>query len=88
MQMQWFTKITNDEYYGKLGFNSTKIIGYKEAYPDLIERKKQTGFEKVDLLINEVESFLKTKYKGLPYRQTVDRTIAEFQLEITGRAYE
>jgi hypothetical protein len=88
MQMQWFTKITNDEYYGKLGFNSTKIIGYKEAYPDLIERKKQTGFEKVDPLINEFESFLKTKYNGLPYRQTVDRTIAEFRLEITGCAYE
>ncbi len=81
-QMQWFDKITNDEYYGKLGFNSTKIIGYRETYPDLIERRKQTGFEKVDLLINEFELFLKTKYKGLPFRQYVDRTIGELRTEI------
>lgn len=81
-QMQWFGKITNDEYYGKLGFNSTKIIGYRETYPDLIERRKQTGFEKVDPLINEFELFLKTKYKGLPFRQYVDRTIDELRTEI------
>lgn len=81
-QMQWFNKITNDEYYGKLGFNSTKIIGYRETYPDLIERRKQTGFEKVDPLINEFELFLKTKYKGLPFRQYVDRTIDELRTEI------
>lgn len=81
-QMQWFDKITNDEYYGKLGFNSTKIIGYRETYPDLIERRKQTGFEKVDPLINEFELFLKTKYKGLPFRQYVDRTIDELRTEI------
>lgn len=81
-QMQWFDKITNDEYYGKLGFNSTKIIGYRETYPDLIERRKQTGFEKVDPLINEFELFLKTKYKGLPFRQYVDRTIGELRTEI------
>lgn len=81
-QMQWFNKITNDEFYGKLGFNSTKIIGYRESYPDLIERRKQTGFEKVDSLVNEFELFLKTKYKGLPFRQYVDRTIDQLKAEI------
>jgi hypothetical protein len=51
----WFNKLVNDEYYGKLGSNSTKILGYREAYPDLIDRKKQTGFEKIDHLINDFE---------------------------------
>jgi hypothetical protein len=84
MQMKWFNKIINDEYYGKLGFNSTKIIGYREVYPDIIERTKQTGFEKVDPLINEFESFLHTKYSGYPYRQSVDRTITDLTTEILG----
>jgi hypothetical protein len=53
-------------------------------YPDIIERKKQTGFEKVDPLINEFETFLQTKYKGLPYRQLVDRTFAELTTDILG----
>lgn len=83
-QLNWFKTITNDEYYGKTGFNSTKIIGYREAFPELIDRKKQTGFEKTDLLVNEFESFLQTKYNGLPYRQSVDRTITELTTDILG----
>lgn len=75
MRTEWFTKLVNDAYYGKLGSNSTKLIGYREAYPDLIERKKQTGFEKIDFLTNEVELFLKKKYNGLPYRGYYDRSI-------------
>lgn len=81
-ELEWFKKVTNDEYYGKLGFNSTKIIGYREAYPDLISRKKQTGFEKTDHLVIEFESFLKKKYNDLPYRQSVDRTIHQLKAEI------
>lgn len=87
-QMQWFKRLVNDEYYGKLGFNSTKLIGYRETYPDLIERKKQTGFENTDLVINEFELFLQKKYNGLPYRQSVDRTLDELWVEITGHSYE
>ena len=64
------------------------MIGYREVYPDMIERKKQTGFEKTDLLVNEFELFLKEKYNGLPYRQTVDRTLNELWLEITGSNYQ
>jgi hypothetical protein len=82
--LDWFKKLINDEYSGKLGINSTKIIGFREMYPDIIERKKQTGFEKVDTLINEFELFLKTKYKGLPFRQYIDRTIHQLSIEITG----
>ena len=83
-KLEWFRKIIDDKYYGKIGFNSTKITGYREAYPDLIERKKQTGFEKVDPLIDEFELFLQTKYKGLPYRQSVDRPITNLTNEILG----
>jgi hypothetical protein len=88
LNTKWFRKLVNDEYYGKLGSNSTKIIGYRESYPNLIERKKQTGFEKTDAMINEFEYFLTQKYKGLPYRQTVDRTLNELYLEITGSNYQ
>ena len=84
MNTTWFPNLVNDKYYGKLGSNSTKLIGYREAYPDLIERKKQTGFEKTDSLVNEFESFLNKKYKGFPYRQSVDRTITELKNEILG----
>ena len=81
-ELKWFRKIINDKYYGKLGFNSTKIAGYREAYPDLLARKKQTGFEKTDLLINEFEVFLQKKYNGFPFRQYVDRTVRQLREEI------
>jgi len=84
---KWFRKLVNDEYYGKLGSNSTKIIGYREAYPDLIERKKQTGFEKIDNLVQEMEQTLIKKYNGLPYRGYVDRPLNNLYLEITGMNY-
>lgn len=83
MNTVWFNKLVNDEYYGKTGSNSTKLIGYREAYPDLLARIKQTGFEKIDHLVNDFEKFLQKKYNGLPYRQTVDRSISEMRAEIT-----
>jgi hypothetical protein len=87
-ELEWFRKIIDDKYYGKLGFNSTKIAGYREVYPELLDRKKQTGFEKIESLINEFELFLQKKYNGLPYRQFVDRTLDDLWLEITGQSYE
>lgn len=83
MNTVWFNKLVNDEYYGKTGSNSTKLLGYREAYPDLLARIKQTGFEKIDHLVNDFEKFLQKKYNGLPYRQTVDRSISELRAEIT-----
>ena len=83
-QLKWFKQLVNDEIIGKLGLNSSKLSGFREAYPDLITREKQTGFEKSDELINEFESFLKQKYKGLPYRQLVNRTLDELLTEIIG----
>jgi hypothetical protein len=85
MNTIWFNKLVNDKYHGKLGSNSTKIIGYREAYPDLIERKKQTGFEKIDFLVEEVEQSLYKKYNSLPYRGHVDRSIDDLYIEIQGR---
>ena len=83
-KLDWFNKLTNDKYYGKTGINSTKILGYREYFPELIERKKQTGFEKIDIIIDEVEQSLMKKYNGLPFRGIVDRSLSELVEEITG----
>jgi hypothetical protein len=82
--LNWFQQLINDGYPGKLGINSTKILGFREMYPDIIERKKQTGFEKIDELVAEVQHVLKNKYNGLPYRQQIDRTITQLYNEIKG----
>jgi hypothetical protein len=84
LNTKWFNKLISDQYYGKMGSSSTKIIGYREAYPDLIDRKKQTGFEKIDSLAEEMEQHLVKKYGGLPYRGAFDRTVVELQTELIG----
>lgn len=82
LNTNWCKKLVNDEYYGKLGTNSTKLLGYREAYPDLISRVKKTGFEEVDTsLIDEFEKYLETKNHGLIYRQVFDRSISELNAE-------
>lgn len=83
-KLNWFNKLINDEYYGKLGINSTKIFGYREYFPELINRSKQTGFEKIDIIVDEVEKSFIKKYNGLPYRRYVDRSLSELRKEITG----
>lgn len=87
-KLQWFQKLISDHYYGKLGVTSTKILGYREAYTDLLERKKQTGFEKIDTLIDEFEKHLINKYNGLIYRGTHVRTLDQLWTEITGNTHE
>lgn len=82
MQTDWFKNLTTDKYYGKLGSNSTKILGYREAYPSLIDRTKKTGFEKIDTLVAEVETVLINKFNGLPYRNTCDRKIQDLMDEL------
>ena len=84
LNTNWFNKLVNDEYHGKLGSNSTKIIGYKEAYPDLLTRSKQTGFENITELVTEFELFLQKKNNGLIYRGYVDRSLDKLKREITG----
>lgn len=82
LNTKWFKMLTNDKIHGKLGSNSTKIFGYREAYPELLDRKKQTGFERIDSLVNEVECYLNKKFNGLPYRQVVDRSISQLREEL------
>jgi hypothetical protein len=82
LNLDWFDNLVHDRYYGKTGCNSTKIIGYREAYPDLIERRKQTGFEKIDNLAIEMEEFLTKKYNGLPYRNHYPRLIENLKLDL------
>lgn len=82
MNTVWFNDLIHDKYYGKLGSNSTKIIGYREAYPNLIDRVKKTGFEKIDHIVEIVEQEIRMKFNGLPYRNFYDRTIQEFVNEI------
>lgn len=79
---KWCQRLINDKIYGKLGVNSTKIEGYREAYPDLIDRKKQTGFEYVDHMVLEFEEFLKQKNNGLVYRQFFDRPFENLEMEL------
>jgi hypothetical protein len=83
-KLNWFRKLINDEYYGKLGVKSTKIIGYREVYPDILFRKKLTGFESLDLLMDEFELYLEKKYNGLHFRDEVIYTLQEIWEYITG----
>jgi hypothetical protein len=80
--LKWFYDLVADKYKGKLGTNSTKIIGYREAYSDLIARKKKTGFEKIDHIVDEVEKHLEKKYQGLPFRNYFDRSLPKFDKDL------
>jgi hypothetical protein len=82
-ELEWFKNLViNNKWTGREGVTSTKIMGYKEAYPDLLQRDKKTGMEPIDSLIDEFEEFLKKKNNGLPYRQVVPRTLDELRKEI------
>lgn len=68
----WAKNLRSDKYYKKTGGNSTKIWGYKEAFPEILYREKKTGFEggtsRIKTILNEYETFLEKKYNGLIYR--------------------
>lgn len=83
MELKWFNNLVSDQYEGKLGVNSTKILGYREVYPDIINRTKKTGFEEIDHLAAEFEEFLSKKYNGLPFRDHSTRTVSEFIKELS-----
>jgi hypothetical protein len=76
VQTKWCQALTSDKYPRRLGTNSTKILGYRESFPDLLTRTKQTGFEKIDFLVNEFELHLYNKNNGLRYRQHFDRPVS------------
>lgn len=85
--MKWFRNLVNDQYPGRLGINSTKIDGFREIYPSMLYREKQTGFEKISHIIDEFEKHLEKKYSGLPYRNDQKRTLDQLWKEITGQKY-
>lgn len=86
-KLNWFRKLISDGYVGKLGINSTKIIGFREVYPDMLYRKKFTGLERIDYITKEFENYLERKYKGLPFRNEIDRSLDDLWLEMTGKSY-
>ncbi len=82
-ELNWFKDlILNNKWPGKEGVTSTKLIGYREAYPDMLQRIKKTGMEPIDELINEFERFLEKKYGSLPFRQVVPRSLEQLRKEI------
>ena len=84
MNLNWFKNLINNKY-NVTDASTTKMIGYREAYPELIDRVKKTGFEKIDTLINEVDNHLFNKYNSYPYRAIYDRNINDWYLNITGK---
>lgn len=86
-QLNWFKLLTDDFYKGRLEVTSTKLLGYREAYPQMIDRAKYTGFEKISDLVNEFESYLEKKNNGLIYRQFYNRNIDQLWIDITGQNY-
>lgn len=84
MNLNWFNNLINDKY-NVSDASTTKLIGYKEAYPDLIDRNKKTGFEQLDNLINEVDKHLFNKNKGYLHRAFHDHTVNDWYLKITGK---
>jgi hypothetical protein len=78
LKLNWLQDLVNDRIPGKLGTNSSKIVGYREAYPDLLHRVKKTGFENLNNeLVEEFEKFLEKKNGGLKYRNGYDRSVSE-----------
>lgn len=85
---KWFTKLINDHYHGKIGNFSTKLLGFKEEFPMLLERKKSTGFEKIESLILEFENFLEKKNNGLIYRQQIEYDVDDYFIRLTGKKFK
>lgn len=88
MQLDWFKQLINDEYYGKLGINSTKIQGYREQWPELMPRIKAHGFERIGDLAIELEQYLDKKYNRAAHEARVSYTVDEFYQLIRGHAHE
>ncbi len=68
MNLQWFNDLVSDKYMNKLGIDSTKIHGYREAWPELSIRHKSTGMENLDSymqdLFQELLEFNNYEYYG------------------------
>jgi hypothetical protein len=85
---KWATDLRNDKFKGKLGVISTKLQGYKEAFPEMLERKKKNGLENAGSIIEEFESFLFKKNNGFPYRGKTFQTYDQICKELLGIDYK
>lgn len=88
MQLHWFKRLINDEYYGKLGINSTKIEGYREQWPELIPRVKAHGFEHIGNMVKELDTYLAVKYNRKAHEARLTYTVDEFYRLIKGNTNE
>lgn len=80
----WSQQLVNDQIYGKTGTNSSKILGYREAYPDMLFRVKKSGLEDFLDLATEIEKELIKLNGGLIYRQSFHRPVNVYINEISG----
>lgn len=83
MTTEWARKLIHDGYKGKLGINSTKLLGWREVYPDMVPRTKKYGLEKIEPLLAEYREFLIKKYNGYYSNRVVLKTINDIFSEIT-----
>lgn len=81
----WAKKLRSDSIIGKTGVKSTKLQGYQEVFPEMLQRIKKHGMEPADDLINEYQEFLIKKYNGLPFRGYAEKTWNEICQELLGK---
>lgn len=89
MDCAWFRDLTEDKYIGKEGVNSTKIEGYWNAYPDMVKRIKQTGFEDTDHLVLPVQKEHNKRHMvpeggAPPWGRTCERTVSQLRKDLWG----
>lgn len=81
----WSQDLLNDRIYGKTGTNTSKILGYREGYPDLTMRIKKTGLEDFLPIVSEIEDELSKLNNGLVNRQSFLRPASEYIELLRGR---
>lgn len=86
-KLNWFKNLITDKFPGKLGIDSTKIFGYREGFPELIDRKKKTGLELIQPLMSEFENYLIKRHGYLPYRGNHMRNLDQLWIDITNNPY-
>jgi len=75
MNLRWFNYLITNKIYGKTSTWSSKLFGYREAYPELLFRKKLTGFELIENKFQEVNIELD---KLLPNQVSLTFTVEGF----------
>ena len=66
---KWFADLISDKLHGKRGVHSTKIQGYREAWPELLPRVKKHGFEDILTEHDLLEKELVKLHGGINFHQ-------------------